>query len=301
MLRSSSTALKSIQWRSPLVALRHQSTATAAASASPSSTSEAEQQQEQQPKEQKKKQPLSARLGGSGRGKTLEINDPFSQFLNNGQQRNKRMQQRGKPRTNGSSPGQFDDATVDSTTIAATSDEQQQKKQQQRPKRQNNNYNNNRDQQQQNRPRRQEASSSSPNGDNNNRLQRQQRQQQRQGGKNSTRKGGLDNRRVTTFIDKDIDWASINTLEEIQENEALVGSVDNEQTAEDREKMIMELQTGDYERYFQVSKGMEFNSIINVDSMNSLMGGNASYGFDQKVAFLAAVSKASGSGAVAKK
>ncbi|KAG2220025.1 hypothetical protein INT45_012201 [Circinella minor] len=310
MLRSSSTALKSLQWRSPLVVLRHQSTATAAASAPPSSTPEAEQQQQQQqqqqPKEQNKKQPLSARLGGSGRGKTLEINDPFSQFLNNGQQRNKRMQQRGKPRTHGSSPGQFDDATTDSNTMTATSDEQQQRHKQQRHKRQNNNNNNNnnnRGQQQQDRPRRQEvSSSSSPNGDNNNRLQRQQKQkQQRQGGKNTTRKGGLENRRVTTFIDKDIDWTSMNTLEEIQENETLVGSIDNEQTTEDREKMMMELQTGDYERYFQVSKGMEFSPMINVDSMNSLMGGNASYGFDQKVAFLAAVSKASSTGVVAKK
>ena len=286
MLRSSNTALKNLQWRSPLIALRHQSTATAAAAApTPTPTPEAEKQQ--QPKQQK--QPLSARLGGSGRGKTLEASDPFSQFLNNGQQRNKRMQQRGKPRTNAATAGQFDDATTGS-------DEQQ--KRQQRPKRQNNNNNNNR-QQQQNRPKRQEASSSSsPSNGDNNRMQRQQRQQQRQGGKN-TRKGGLENRRVTTFIDKDIDWTAMNALEESQESETFVGSVDSEQTAEDREKMMLELQTGDYDRYFQASKGMEFGSIINVDSMNSLLGSNASYAFDQKTAFLAAVSKASASAGAA--
>ncbi|KAI9246871.1 hypothetical protein BDA99DRAFT_609407 [Phascolomyces articulosus] len=274
MLRSSNTALRSLQWRSPLIALRHQSTATAAAAAP-----EVQQQQQPAQKQSSKRTPLSARLGGSGRGKTLEAGDPFSQFLNNAQQKNRRMQPRGKPRVNAAAPGQFDDAT-----------EQQPRKQQQqqRSKRQNK-------QQQQNKQKRQEASGATGTNDKQQQRSRQPRQVK------STRKV-LETRRVTTFIDKDIDWTAMNTLED-QSNEAAAVSVASgeETTHEDREKLMMELQTGDYERYFQVSNGMEFGSTISADSLNSLMGGNASYAFDQKMAFLSAVSKASGGAVAAKK
>ncbi|KAI9496199.1 hypothetical protein BDB00DRAFT_809464 [Zychaea mexicana] len=284
MLRSS-TALRSLQWRSSLVTLRQQSTAAAAAAA-PAEEVQQPSEQPQQPQKQQSRAQLSVRLGGSGRGKSLEAADPFSQFLNNAQQQNfKRMGFRGKQKAKAAPvPGQFDDAS------------EGQQPQQQRPKNQqqqqrsrgNNNNNNNRPQQQQKRQ---------ADGANQQRQQRQQRQPRQNN--NVSRKPAVESRRVTTFIDKDIDWTAMSGFDD-QESEVAASMVSTEQTAEEREKVMLELQTGDYERYFQVSNGMQFAQAVDAESLNSLVGGNASYGFDQKTAFLSAVSKAtSGGGAAA--
>ncbi|KAI8141277.1 hypothetical protein BJV82DRAFT_181951 [Fennellomyces sp. T-0311] len=273
MLRSG--ALKSLQpaWRSPLISLRHQSTAAAAAV-------EVEQPAEQRQQRQQRV-PLSSRLGGSGRGKSLEAADPFAAFLNNAQQKNRRMPQRGNRKASAAAPGQFDDAQ-----------EKKPQQQQQRPRKNNN------------RPQRQKAANDqqkSADGQPQKKAANDKQQPKRQQRQNKTPRKAVESRRVTTFIDKDIDWTAISGFDD-QEAEvaaAMVAGSAEEQTPETREKLMAELQTGDYERYFQVANGLTFAPTVSVDTLNCLMGANASYGFNQKTAFLSAVSKATAGAAAA--
>ena len=280
MLRSS--ALKSLQ--RPLISLRYQSTAAAAA------VEVEKPEEQQQQKQQQPRVPLSTRLGGSGRGKTLEAADPFAAFLINAQKKSQRMSPRGNRKTNASAPGQFDDA-----------DELKP----QRPRRNNNNRSDNNN----NRPQRQRTANGqkseqrAANGQQSEqRAANGQQQKRQQRPQSKTPRKPVESRRVTTFIDKDIDWTAISGFDdqEVEVAASLVAESTEEQTPEGHEKLLVELQTGDYERYFQVANGLVFAPTVSEATLNSLVGANASYGFDQKTAFLSAVSKAT-AGAAARK
>lgn len=280
MLRSTGTTLRTIQpaFRSSLVCLRKQSTAAAAVAVEqPVHT--------QQPAPQKKDEPLSSRLarGGAGRGKQLDSNngDAFSQFLKNAQRSNERRRpnnnnknknnMNNRKKAAAAAPGQFDDA-VENTT----SRPQQQKQRRaasnnnnknQRPRRDNNNNNNNNKRQ----PR---AAFSAPRAPVNNVT-----------------------RRVTTFIDKDIDWEAMSgVVDATTQVEANETKVDGEQQA----ALLAAAENGEYKAYFDVTKQVQLGSTINVDNLSVLVGGNASYNLDQKTVFLNTISKATG-GASAQK
>ncbi|CDH60174.1 predicted protein [Lichtheimia corymbifera JMRC:FSU:9682] len=282
MLRSTGTTLRTIQpaFRSSLVCLRKQSTAAAAVA-----VEQPVHTQQPAAAPQKKNEPLSSRLarGGAGRGKQLDSNtgDAFSQFLKNAQRSNERRRpnNNNKNKNNrrkaaaAAAPGQFDDA------IENTTSRPQQQKQRRAASNNNNNNNNNKNQ----RPRR-------DNNNNNNRQPRAAFSAPRAPVNNVTR-------RVTTFIDKDIDWEAmsgfVDATTQVEANET---KVDGEQQA----ALLAAAENGEYKAYFDVTKQVQLGSTINVDNLSVLVGGNASYNLDQKTVFLNTISKATG-GASAQK
>ncbi|KAI7883157.1 hypothetical protein K492DRAFT_175620 [Lichtheimia hyalospora FSU 10163] len=273
MLRSTGTILQTT-YRPSLVCLRKQSTVAAAVAVEPVHTQEPAVG---------KKEPLSARLsrGGAGRGKQLDNNnsDAFSQFLKNAQRSNERRQfnnnNRNKNNMNNrrkaAAPGQFDDAIEKNTS----------RPQQQKQKRAASNNNNNQ------RPRR----------DNKNNNNRDNKRQPRAAF--SAPRAPVNNvtRRVTTFIDKDIDWETmsgfVDATTQVENNDT---KVDGEQQA----ALLAAAENGEYKAYLDVTKQVQLGSTINVDNLSALVGGNASYNLNQKTIFLNTISKATG-GASAQK
>ncbi|KAG0170077.1 hypothetical protein DFQ28_002520 [Apophysomyces sp. BC1034] len=240
------TAVRRLQptWKPLLGALRYQSTVNSVPKTATPETAEATESKSE-------RTPLSARLGGSGRGKPMAAAvDPFSKFLN--------AKSNERPRTNNDRPrrpgqgrpqkqaaqGQFEDAPE-----KRREGNRQPRQQQQRQ------------QQQQQRPR-----------DNNRRNEKPVR-----------REAKSQTRRAVTFIDKDIDWASLDTMQSVHEDATLEGQ-------EDSEQIVLDMQ-GDYSRYVSVAEKVEWSELADANALGTLVGNNATYGIPQKAAFLATVSR----------
>lgn len=282
MLRSTGTTLRTLQpvTHFSLLCLRKQSTAAAAAVA-------VEPMHTQQPAPQQRGT-LSSRLangGGAGRGKQLDNNagDAFSQFLKNAQRSNERRRpnnnnknKNNRRKASAGAPGQFDDAIENTTS----------RPQQQKQKRAASNNNNNSNQRQRR-----------DNNKNNNNNNRDNKRQPRAAF--SAPRAPVNNvtRRVTTFIDKDIDWETMSGfVDATTQAEANDTQVDGEQQA----ALLAAAENGEYKAYLDVTKQVPLGSTINVDSLSALVGGNASYNLNQKTVFLNTISKATG-GASAQK
>jgi hypothetical protein len=239
---------------------------------------------------------LSARLGGSGRGKVMDAAaDPFASFLANAKKprnnnrngsftpRPRRQQQQQQQQQQ---EGQFSDAGVkteggekkkfnnnnnrqprktDTEGVSATTEGENNKKRQPRFNN-NNNRNNNRDQQQQ-RPNRRL---------NLNRSNQQQPQEIR-------------TRRATTFIDKDIDWSSFDTVASVEQE-----AVKHVETAEDNNELLLKDIAGDYDRYLSVGQEINWSDMMkrSNNGVTTLVASNPTFDLAQKSAFLAAVSSA---------
>ncbi|KAG2233450.1 hypothetical protein BDF21DRAFT_418459 [Thamnidium elegans] len=271
--------------------------------------------------DQEKPVSLSARLGGSGRGKVMsapDSADPFASFLanakkprgpnnnNNNERRNGNFTPRPR-KQQGSRDGQFADAAT-ATTEGGAPNNNNRPRQPRAPRveGENNNNNNNRS-----RPQRKTytegAVAQGDNKDgqartnnNNNRNNNNRNNFSSDGPRNNNRKMNINRskpqevrtRRAVTFIDKDIDWASFDTVHTT--NETTV-----EEVKEDGELLLKDMQ-GDYERYVTVGSEITWSQIINGAQVSTLVGSNPTFDLSQKTAFLAAVSKAT-IGAAARK
>lgn len=226
-------------------------------------------------------EPLSKRLGGTGRGKITDSADPFSSFLNNARKNNR------GPRNGNFTPRQRKPAAESKGQFDDAEEPKQQKQQQARrdrkekqstaaPSDSNNNNNNRR--------------SPRNNDRNNNNNKRENNRQQGNNKFNSARRSAapqeVRTRRATTFIDKDIDWASFDTT-----TTPLVDTNSTEQTADDNELVLKDMQ-GDYDRYLSVGGDLKWSDIVKGDTMSNLVGSNPTLDLHQKTAFLNAVSKA---------
>lgn len=271
MLRSSTATLGALRRPLPQLFIRPQSTATTQVQAAPA-------QGQQQQQQQQLKAPLSARLRGAGRGvPELQVSDPLQKFVKGAESR--------KLPTGSSkqkfAPGQFDDAPGDAAAAASA------------PRSQRNNNNNNnkrfqpRQRQQQQRARQQQQQKAAQGG-NNNRTPRERQQQRRSSLQSSNRAANQPVRRVTTFIDQDIDW---NLMSSLEETTAVAASSPSEP--------VPEVQSGEYQRYFDVSKDLQWAPVVNAESLSVLVGSNASYNMEQKIAFMNAVSSATKGAAAA--
>ncbi|KAI8366683.1 uncharacterized protein BYT42DRAFT_549766 [Radiomyces spectabilis] len=239
-------------WRPALFNIRSESTTSAPSSPSTGSS------------EKPRKAPLSARLGGSGRGRPLSENaDPFSAFLANAQKDNKRPRNNNNKNNNNrrrqtpkaAQPGQFDDAVAENAgeKRVASSTKFNAKK-----------------------------AGSSPRRDNQKRDRRHQGMDRNRAAKPAASPA----RRVVTFIDKDIDWETLSSKQEQTQVMAAEGSTE-ENTAQLQSEM-----DGDYQRYITPTQGMSLSEMVNQQSLNTLVGQNASLNLDQKAALLNVVANA---------
>ncbi|KAL0094392.1 hypothetical protein F4703DRAFT_1014888 [Phycomyces blakesleeanus] len=321
MLRTSSaSAARSLQTacRPSLVSLRFQS--TAAAEESKASTDDTKTDAPSKTA----RLPLSARLGGSGRGKPLENADPFSLFLANARPARTntgREANRGRPNNNRgprpqkqAAPGQFDDAVESKPKNGEARTASSTETQSRPPRQPRNNYNNN------NSNNTTTTSSEgnnneSTNAPNNNRFRNRSFNDRKTGeanngdrrfnnSNNNNRNNNRSNdrsksfesrprrsevssspvRRVVTFIDKDIDWASLNPNESLSAQPVIEGEVDSSVTLGEAQ--------GDYGRYVGIANELKWSDTVNVPALTTLVGGNATYSLPQKSAFLQIVSKA---------
>lgn len=259
--------------------------------------------------EKKQEKPsLSARLGGSGRGKVIaegQSADPFASFLanakkprtnnnNNGERRNGNFTPR--PRKQQQNDGQFADAEGANTKPRqprqprqpraegeqnnkpryqrnAEGGEKTQAGDNQRPPRTNNNRNNTN-----------RANNDAPRKTNNNRKMNLNKSQPQE----------VRTRRAITFIDKDIDWASFGT-DAMPAQETVT-----EQVKEDDALLLKEVQ-GDYDRYLGVGSDISWPQIINGANVSTLVGSNPTFDLSQKTAFLSALTKATSGNVSARK
>ncbi|GAA5806892.1 hypothetical protein MFLAVUS_000240 [Mucor flavus] len=271
--------------------------------------------------DQEKPVSLSARLGGSGRGKVMsapDSADPFASFLanakkprgpnnnyNNNDNNNERRNGNFTPRPRkpqGNRDGQFADAATTTTEGSAPRNNNNRPRQPRAPRAEgeNNTYNNNNNSNR-SRPQRntEGAVAQGDNKDgqartnnNNNRNNNNRNNFSSDGPRKNNRKMNINRsqpqevraRRAVTFIDKDIDWASFDTVHTTNETTA-------EEVKEDGELLLKDMQ-GDYERYLTVGSEITWSQIINGAQLSTLVGSNPTFDLSQKTAFLAAVSKA---------
>ncbi|KAI9305603.1 hypothetical protein BJ944DRAFT_264960 [Cunninghamella echinulata] len=275
-------------YRQGLFAIRYESTVS---SSSPVAAAETAENKPKKTEKTEKRIPLSERLGGSGRGKILDNsdgktnnNDVFATFLLQAQKkeraRKENKQRRNMKERSEAKPGQFDDAVEDNIV----NNTNQRKSQQAFNKNSTNNNNNNNN-----------------NNSNNSKRQGQQRsrdrkgqQQPRQNMKKKTASGGstaIPVRRATTFIDKDIDWTSLSSVDISKQ------SLESEQKeGQDQASQQLEVENGDYSRFISVGQSIQWPANINKQALESLVSTNSSYGLDQKLVFLETVAKASNVG-----
>jgi flagellar biosynthesis GTPase FlhF len=283
MLRTTANSLsKTTSWRSSAIfSSVRQYTTPADVSTTPAA-------------ENKKQTPLSQRIGGTGRGKVMEgATDPFASFLanarkprtnNNNNSRNGNFTPRPR-RQNTENKGQFADATTESTT---NNDQQQQQQQQRKPRMRtegNNNSNKNRNN---NRPNRQQKTEGSSPQDNNNNRRQPRENTKRVNFRAKSQPQEVRTRRATTFIDKDIDWSSFET--------ATLSNESTEQVIEDSNELVLKDIAGDYDRYLGVGSDIKWPETM--QGVNTLVGSNPTLDLQQKTAFLAALSSATGGNAV---
>ncbi|CAO3624847.1 unnamed protein product [Cunninghamella blakesleeana] len=271
-------------YRQGLFAIRYESTTSSTTS---STVKEEPKNNNKNDKATEKRIPLSQRLGGSGRGKILDSNDgkgnndAFATFLLQEQKKQKARKENKQRRNNKerseAKPGQFDDAVEDNVV------NKNQRKAQQA------NSNN---------------SNVSNNNNNNSNNKRQQRSRDRKGQRQNNKKsvsGGSTSvpiRRATTFIDKDIDWTSLSSVDISKQ------SVEGEQKeGKDQELQLQQLESenGDYSRFISVGQSIQWSDSINKQALESLVIRNPSYNLDQKLVFLETVAKVSNVGTTVKK
>ncbi|KAI8094915.1 uncharacterized protein B0P05DRAFT_568142 [Gilbertella persicaria] len=231
------------------------------------------------PNDKEPKAPLSQRLGGTGRGRILDgASDPFAAFLANAKTNRNRngnfVPRHNKKKTN-DNKDQFADAAE------PVEKKQQPRQNRNRPNNNNNNNNNNNRNKQQlgefkNNNRR------TPNNNNNKKFNVRKAAPQE-----------VRTRRATTFIDKDIDWTSFETTTLSTEQQA-------DQVADDNSELVMKDMAGDYDRYLSVGTDVAWSNVIQGSTVSNLVGSNATFDLQQKTAFLAAVSKATGGNTVAR-
>lgn len=269
--------------------------------------------------EKKEKSSLSKRLGGSGRGKVMSegaSSDPFASFLasakksrgpNNNNNNNDRRNGNFTPRPRKQQQennGQFADAAekkTENNTPRQTRGDGAKKfnnkpRTQQRPSKEGaalteGDNNNNK---------RQPRTNNNNNNNNKNNRNRENGDGQR---KPNNRKLNLRSqpqevrtRRATTFIDRDIDWASFDTAV-VTENTEIVAEKDDK---EDSELLLKDIQ-GDYSRYLEVGSSLSWPKMVDGATISTLVGSNPTFDLSQKTAFMAAVSSATGGQASARK
>ncbi|CAO3608509.1 unnamed protein product [Cunninghamella echinulata] len=280
-------------YRQGLFAIRYESTASSSSPVAATETTENKPKKSEKTEKTEKTEkriPLSERLGGSGRGRILDNSDAknnnnnvFATFLLQAQKkeraRKENRQRRNMKERSEAKPGQFDDAVEDNIV----NNTNQRKSQQAFNKNNNNNNNNNNS------------------NNNNNKRQGQQRsrdkkgqQQSRQNMKKKTASGGstaIPVRRATTFIDKDIDWTSLSSVDISKQ------SLESEQKeGQDQALQHLEAENGDYSRFISVGQSIQWPANMNKHALESLVSTNSSYGLDQKLVFLETVAKASNVG-----
>ncbi|CAO3608586.1 unnamed protein product [Mucor fragilis] len=94
-------------------------------------------------------------------------------------------------------------------------------------------------------------------------------------------------RRATTFIDKDIDWASFETA--TMSTEAVETEV--AATEKDSDELVMKDIQGDYGRYISTGSDLKWPPMIQGETLSTLVGSNPTFDLQQKTAFMAAVTK----------
>lgn len=308
MFRASNSLAKAAPaWRNASVLSSAKSYTT------PAATPVAENKQE--------KPSLSARLGGSGRGKIIsdgKASDPFASFLanakkprtnnsNNGERRNGNFTPRPRKQQHDNN-GQFADATAEGANIKPRQPRQPRAEGEARQPRQpraEGESNNNRPRPQRNASA--EGGAKTEAGDrqrpprtNNNRPNNNRNNSD--GPRNNNRKMNLNRsqpqevrtRRAITFIDKEIDWASFST-DAMPTNETVT-----EQVKEDDALLLKEMQ-GDYDRYLGVGSEIAWPQIINGSNVSTLVGSNPTFDLSQKTAFLSALTNATSGNVAARK
>ncbi|GAN09949.1 hypothetical protein MAM1_0306c09482 [Mucor ambiguus] len=249
--------------------------------------------------ENKEKPSLSQRLGGTGRGKIMEgSSDPFASFLANAKKpRNNNNNNNNNNNRNGTftprnrkpqqSDGQFADAP--------------EQPKQQRPRNENirnNTKNRNNRQNRQNDKQNAEgaavdqANNSNSNNRRNNKNSSNNRNNAQNGGKKmnlrrSQQPQEVRTRRATTFIDKDIDWASFETTTlSTDASETEVAA-----TEKDSDELVLKDVQGDYGRYISTGSDLKWPPMIQGETLSTLVGSNPTFDLQQKTAFMAAVTK----------
>ncbi|KAI9338044.1 hypothetical protein BD770DRAFT_400941 [Pilaira anomala] len=283
-------------------------------------TEKTEQNEKKEQDEKKEPVNLSTRLGGTGRGKVIasaDYSDPFASFLANAKNtrapNNDRRNGNFAPRPRGqqgynNQQGQFADAEGRPP--------RQQSRGPRPPRVEGENNNRPRTPRTQNveegavktegdnrRPARTNDYNNADRNNNNNRPRDNNNRNNTDGPRKNNRKMNLSRpqqpqevrtRRAVTFIDKDIDWASLGTMKET------TTTTTTEEVKEDGELVLKEIQ-GDYQRYLNVGSEISWAQIIDGNQVGTLVGSNPTFDLSQKTAFLAAVSKATSGGVAARK
>lgn len=253
--------------------------------------------------ESKEKPSLSQRLGGTGRGKIMEgSSDPFASFLANAK----------KPRNNSNRNGNFTPRTrkpQQQQSEGQFADAAEQPKQQ-RPRNDNNNNNKNRNNRSNNNKQNEKqsadgAAATKDNNRRNNKNNNNNRNNAQNAGKKlnlrrSQQPQEVRTRRATTFIDKDIDWASFDTT--TLSTEASAAETVVEATEQDSDELVLKDIQGDYDRYLLTGSDLKWPQMIQGATLSTLVGSNPTFDLQQKTAFLAALSNATnGNAASARK
>lgn len=240
----------------------------------------------------KEKPSLSQRLGGTGRGKIMEgSSDPFASFLanakkprNNNSNNNRNGTFTPRNRKPQQSEGQFADAP--------------EQPKQQRPRNENNRNNTKNRNNRQNRPNEKQTAEGAAADQSNNSNRRNSKNNNNN--RNNAQNGGkkmnmrrsqqpqeIRTRRATTFIDKDIDWASFETA--TMSTEAVETEV--AATEKDSDELVMKDIQGDYGRYISTGSDLKWPPMIQGETLSTLVGSNPTFDLQQKTAFMAAVTK----------
>lgn len=267
MLRTSTATVGTLR-RLPQLVIRQQSTA-AQVQAAPA-------KEEQRSEAPAPKAPLSARLRGAGRGvPELQVTDPLQKFIKDAESR--KIPTGSKSNNKKFAPGQFDDAPEEGKkNVEAAPRSQQNNNRRFQP----------RQRQQQQRQRQQDAQAGQQQASGNKRTPRERQRRPSLSSSSSSRAAANQPvRRVTTFIDQDIDWSLMSSLEEST-------TIATEGQTSASSEAVPEVQSGEYQRYFTISNDLQWAPAVNTEALSVLVGSNASYNMEQKVAFMNAVSNA---------
>ncbi|KAI7903644.1 uncharacterized protein BX663DRAFT_507181 [Cokeromyces recurvatus] len=282
MLRTTTNNLsKSSIWKNPIVYSCFKNYATIPNDMTPVANEE-KKDQEVQPS-------LSSRLGGTGRGKILaeEANDALSAFLiNNKRFRNNRNgvftpSSRKHASTN---DDQFSDAVEDQKPRMRSNNRNRLDTHAAKAVYKNNNNNDSNNNNDINSNSNSMNNSNSKN-DNRNRNDNKNKNDRRSFNKrNKEQPQEIRAHRATIFIDKDIDWSSIEAMTSTPSVEMAVIEED------DKELLLKEVED-DYNQYLNVGSNIQWSNIEGT-SVSHLVGSNPTFNLKQKTAFLAAVSAA---------
>ncbi|OAC98883.1 hypothetical protein MUCCIDRAFT_115129 [Mucor lusitanicus CBS 277.49] len=286
MLRATSNSLtKASAWKNTAIYSSVRNYATPSATPAPAS-------------DNKEKPSLSQRLGGTGRGKIMEgSSDPFASFLANAKKprNNNNNNRNGTFTPRNRKPQQSEDQFADAP-------EQPKQQQQQRPRNENNRNNNSKNRNnRQNRQNEKQNVEGAPAADQSNTTTTNNNKRNNKNNRNNAQNGGkkmnlrrsqqpqeIRTRRATTFIDKDIDWASFETTTlSVEAPETQVAA-----TEKDSDELVLKDAQGDYGRYISTGSDLTWPPMIQGETLSTLVGSNPTFDLQQKTAFMAAVTKA---------